>query len=150
GDALGCTREAGPAAGSAGPRHEATHRLGKGVQPRLRAPRPIRAEGGDRAVDQPWVHGREGGVVDAELLRDAVTIAFEDDVGGLDHAIEGLAPSRLLEIETKRALVAVHGEMEDTLPRPRHSVHAARGIGGLARLDLDDIRAHVREVHAAP
>src|SRR5215467_11932463 len=113
-------------------RHEATHRLGKGVQARLRAPRPFRAEGGDRAVDQPWVHGREGGVVDAELLRDAVAIAFEDHVGGFDHAIEGLAPCGLLEIETERALVAVHREMEDALSRPRHSVHAARGIGRLA------------------
>src|SRR5262249_60890122 len=88
---------AGPAARPPRPRHEPAHRLREGVQPRLCAPRSFGTEGGDGAVDEPRVHGGEGDVVDAELLRDAVAIAFEDDVGGLDQAIEGLATGPLLE-----------------------------------------------------
>src|SRR5262249_57052979 len=116
---------------------------------RLCAPRSFGTEGGDGAVDEPRVHGGQGGVVDAELLRDAVAIALEDDIRGLDQAIEGLAAGPLLEVEAERALVAVDGEMEDALSRASDAVDAARGVGGLARLDLDHVRAHVREVHPA-
>src|SRR3981081_4232708 len=53
------------------------------------------------------------------------------------------------EIEAQAALVAIDGEVKNALATSRDAVHGASGIRRPARFHLDDVGAHVRQIHAA-
>jgi hypothetical protein len=99
-------------------------------------------EARERAVDDPGIQGANGLVVGAEPLHHARPEALHEHVGLSGEPLEdGLALGGL-EVEGERALVPVDVGEGGTAP----AVGGFRRLGG--RLDLEDLRAHVREHHA--
>ena len=84
----------------------------------------------------------------AEALAGAGAHVVDEDIRRLDQPVQRVPRLGLLQIDRKAALVAVHrhedGRVAMPLRRQRTSVVAVR-----RSLDLDDVRAHVAEQHAA-
>ena len=129
--------------------HEPAYRLRERVQAGLRSPRPRWPESRERAIDQAQIHRPERRVVDAELLGHAIPEGLDDHVGGGGHTVKGSTALGGGEIEAQAALVAIDGEVKNALAASRDPVHGASGIRRRARFHLDDVGAHVRQIHAA-
>src|SRR6476469_6258956 len=90
-------------------------------------------------------------IVGAESFHDAGPKAFDENVRGLRERKEHVAIVRLREIENYAALVAIEREKWRVVI-PCHAklgpAHGTREVAG-GRLDLDDIRAQVTELHGA-
>lgn len=112
---------------------------------RARTGLPIR---GNRAIDDARLERTNVVVTEAEVVHHAWPIVFDNDIGALNQLLRLLDVLGILQIERHRALVAI--ERSEVLAiavgnrRPR-----AQRIAALRMLDLNDVRAHVREQHAA-
>jgi hypothetical protein len=98
------------------------------------------------------VPSRELLVAEAEALEYARAIVREQHVRLRDELVQDFLAAVLLEIEGDAALAAVHRQevrahMSGANPRKeRVGTEPAGEIAGLAILDLDDFRPHVREI----
>src|SRR5437867_4436450 len=120
------------------------------AEPRALAARRVgarHAEAGDRAVDEPRIDGAQGLVRHAEPARHARAIVLHEDVGGLHEPADDLHALRALEIHRDAALVAVHGQEGSAVAVLAGG--AAAHVLAAGRLHLDDVGAHVGEVHRA-
>ena len=135
--------------GVAGHGHDAPHRLHEHVHAGLLAPRPVGAERGQRAVDEPGIQRSQARPVDPEPLGHAAAIGLDHDVGPRDQPLERRAPLGSGQVDRRAALVAVDGDEHRALAAEVRAVGRARGIAAAGLLDLDDVGAHVGQVHAA-
>src|SRR5947208_15599792 len=105
-------------------------------------------EGGDRAVDEPGIDGRERLVAQTERLHRPRPEVLDQDVAPAHESRQHLGALRRLEVERDRALVAVDDEVRRRLAllvgRP-----GARLVARARVLHFDDVGAQVREQHAA-
>ena len=101
---------------------------------------PILTETGERAVHEPRIVLAERLVVGAESLRHPGAEAFDDDVDACRELPEERLPLGRFHVEGDGALVPVHVREGG----------AALAVGVLlrGRVDLEDLRAHVREHHS--
>src|SRR6185295_14836512 len=110
----------------------------------LIVPGPITVRAGlsearDGAVDQPRIDRRERLVVDTEPALDVRPEVLDHHVGLAHQALEDLDRPRVLEVERDRALVAM--QVEEVEAEGRRVP-----FDFFARLDLDDVGAHVGEL----
>ena len=136
--------------------HDAAHALHQQVVARARLVRPVLAEAGDRAIDQPRVLLRQALVVEAVLLEPAELEVLDQHVGfGRELPDDALAVRRL-EIDRDGALPAIAREVVRRAQSPAvlvlHEGRApAAGVVARARpFDLDDLSAEVCERLPAP
>ena len=87
-------------------------------------------------------------VVDAETGDDARTKALDDRVRTLREREERGASLRVLEVDRRAALVAVHCTKERR-HRSRAIPEIARVIAGARVLDLDDVGAEIGQIKRA-
>ena len=99
--------------------------------------RPLRAEGGDRAVDEVGVDLREVAVAEAQAVHDARDGVLDDHVGAPGEPARRLAALVRLQVE------------DDALLSPVPHAPGGHGAEGVAagRLDLDDLGAVVGQDH---
>ena len=117
-------------------RHHAAACLHERIEARVGGQFALRAVASDGTADDTRVNCREGRVVDAQSLAHAHAKVVEHDVCLPHHFEEDLAPGVLLEVDGKSAFAVV-------IPEEAEPVKAERiPIEGL---DLDDVRAQVRE-----
>ena len=95
-------------------------------------------------INQPRVARAEGGVVQAEFLHGLGFEVLAHDVGGGNQAQHHLAAPRALKIQRNAFFIAVK-------QRVKAGTHAQQLAGAVAahRLDLDHVRTHVPQRHAA-
>ena len=118
------------------------------VMPGAIAKRSILAITTDAAEDDPGIDLTEGGLADAEAVHHAGAEALHDHVGSRRQAEKRLTSQGILEVQGERALVPIdrvehRGVLVDERRHPAHVVAASRV------LDLDHIRAEVREQQGA-
>ena len=126
--------------------HEAAVRLRDDVGAGARGERPGLAEAGDARVDEGWVEGAEGGVVDAETLRDAGAVVDEDDIELRDEAVDEFLAGGAAKVDGEAALAAI--ERLEVLALVGHDGGAVAAGFAFERFDLDDVRAKIGERHA--
>ena len=132
----------------AGHAHDAAHGLQRQIEAGLARARSFLAEGGDGAVHEIGLCLAQRRMVEAKTRHDAGSVVLEHDLRGGDEVARPLVVARILEIERDRALVAVHrGEVLAVAVLQRRPL--PHGIAAIRVLDLDDVRTHVREQHAA-
>ena len=137
-------------AGMAGDAHHPGHRLRDQIEARALRPRPGLAEARDAGIDQARIDRGQRRVIDAEPLGDAGAVILDQDVGGLDQAVEHLACRLALQIEREAALVAVQVEEAEAVIALELEAHGAAGlVAAVGRLDLDHVGAHVAQQHGA-
>ena len=124
----------------AGDRHQPAHALGYLIESRPVTVRPVLAKPGNAAIDQARVDRLHGVVIDAEPVLDAGPVVFDQDIGAAHHALENGDPIGRLQVERKRALVALQVLEVGTVPRAAHIGTAIRRFGDF---DLDDIGAPI-------
>ena len=133
------------------PRHadDPAHALGDQVIAAARRVRARAAEAAHRAVDEPRIHRRERLVPEAQPLRHARPVVLDEDVRRLREALDDQDTLGRLEIDREPALAAVHRHEGGAVSVLRDRRQLARGLARDRRLDLDDVGAHVGEVHRA-
>src|SRR5215467_14415242 len=104
--------------------------------------RPVLAEAGERAVDEPRIQLVQGLVVGAQALHHAGPEALHEHVGRCGELLEHRLPLGGFHVEGHRALVAVD-EGVDRAADPL----VARVAVLLGRLDLENLGAHVGQHH---
>ena len=113
--------------------------------------RPQVAVAGDVRVDDAGVAPADRLIVEAELFQDALAGVGDHDVGLRDQLLQNLPPLGGAQVQGDAALVGV-GDVKERVfvVRGRHLQLRPEGapVVALRRLDLDDVRAPVRE-HAA-
>ena len=133
----------------AGQVHEAAHALRHQVVAGALGVRPVLAEAGDRAIDQPRAFGAQALVVEPELGEPADLEVLDQDVGFgrqlLDDALAFLA----FEVDFDRALAAIGGmeigraDMAGRRRLQRREGPTTRIVTGALALDLDDVGAKI-------
>ena len=131
----------------AGDRHQSRHRLDDEVEAAAPGVWAGLAEARDRAQDQPLVAGVQRLPPQAQPLHHARTEVLQHDIGAVDQVPEDLEILLVLQVELQAALVPVpqHERRRLALEKGRRTAHRI----ALGTLDLDDVGAHVRELHAA-
>jgi hypothetical protein len=130
-------------------RHETRLRLGHEVVARASRGRALRAEPGDRAVDDPGIALPHLVVAHAEPVGTADLEVLDHDVGA-GAQLEGKRPAvGLREVECAASLASVDGEVIGRLPAGKGRAPRAGFVAALGTLDLDDVRAQVGENHRA-
>lgn len=127
------------------------------VVPRIGGIGPRLAVAGDGRDDDARVPRMHLVVPEPELGELARHVVLDDDVGLADEALDDRAPGGRLEVEREAALAAVRREEVRRLGRKpvaafrRRSREGraprARVVAAARMLDLDDVRAEVREEH---
>ncbi len=113
------------------------------------AQRAVLPVAGDGAVNDGRVVRAHARVIGAEPRHDPGAKALDDDVGSRSQVHEGLHALGLLQIQLEAALVAVD-EIENRGDARLVVGPALTRIVARARVfDLDDVRAHVRQVQTA-
>src|SRR5439155_245451 len=110
------------------------------------------AEAGERTADDLRVHGRERGVVEAELPRQIAAHVVVDGVHARDQAMEQVAALGRAEIQRDAARAAVERLVVEAVAPGRvvEGRHGARLVAARGRvLHLDDLGAQVGEKHEA-
>src|SRR4029453_11211320 len=129
-------------------RHDPAERLHEGLVPGAVLAWPGSPERRDRAVDEAGVDRGQGVEAEAEALHGARPEILDEDVGALHQITQDVPPFRGLQIEREIPLVAIDHEVRCRFPtlvgRPGTRFVARPGV-----FDLDDIRAHVGQQHAA-
>ena len=125
------------------------HALGDQVIAAARRVRPRAAEPAHRAIDEPRVHRGERLVPEAQPLGHARPVILDEDVRGLREALDDLDTFGRLEVDREPALAPVHRHESRAVAVLRDRRQLARGLARDGRLDLDDVGAHVGEVHRA-
>ena len=128
--------------------HDPRHGVDDVVEGRLEAKRPALAEAGDRAVHDAGLHGRERGVIAAELRDDARQEVLDHHVGRAREVQHDLARFRMREVERQARLAGVDpDEVRGLVGAPLfHLRVTAPGVVAFAgALDLDHPRAEVAE-----
>jgi len=149
--ATGKPTRSGALRGIAGDAHHPGHALDDLVVGREVSQRAVLAEAGDRAVDQPRVLPKQIGMPKAQAAHYPRAEILHDHVGAAHQATEDLLALLGLEVERDRALAGILGQERDThvgLVQRRVSAELTRQIACAARLDLNDIGAHVRQLVA--
>ena len=127
---------------------EAACRQGDHVHARELRLRTRLPEARERCVDQGRVDLLEPRIRQTKLVHDARPEILDENVGGAHEIEKDRLSLRLLQIERDALLVAVEHHEDDALVR--HVGIAAAGLRLLAgTFDLDDLRPHVAEHHAA-
>ena len=138
-------RPAGPFAGDA---HQAAHALSNQIEPALFRVRPGRAEAGYRAINQPRAGFSELFVADAVMRHRAHAVVFDKDIGTFDQSPQHRLAVIVPQINADSALVTVHhGKGRGFVIDKRRAGSDTVTVGGT--LNLDDIGAHVGQMHAA-
>ena len=138
----------------AGDGHDAAHRLADHVVGReVRVGTLARAhvaEAADRGIDQLRVAGVQRFVAEAEAIHDAAAVVLHHRIGIVAELQDQFASRRRLEVDADRLLVAVHRRevAAERLELIVDMVGAddARMVT-VEWLDLDDLRALVRQQH---
>ena len=97
----------------------------------------------------PGLSLRERVVAEPQLFHGAVAEVLGEDVGVAHHAQQDLASARVLEVDRDAALVAVHHQERRRDAVDARLAVAARIVAARQLLDLDHVRAHVGQHHAA-
>src|SRR5262249_42737628 len=137
----------------AGVSHDAAGRLDDEIHAGLLRQRSARAEGGDRAVDQPRVLGVQRLPAEAVPIHDARTEVLDQHVGAAHQAPHQRRAGLLADVDGEAALVAVQAlevEPADLRRKAARSVGVADAVAAPRLLDLDDVGAHVAEERRAP
>src|SRR5438874_620818 len=132
--------------------HEARVGLEEVVVARVGGARTGAAEAGERTADDLRVHGRERGVVEAELPRQIAAHVVVDGVHARDQAMEQVAALGRAEIQRDAARAAVERLVVEAVAPGRvvEGRHGARLVAARGRvLHLDDLGAQVGEKHEA-
>src|SRR5262249_39345996 len=104
----------------------------------------------ERAADDGRVQRPEVGVPDAEPRGDVAPQVRVHDVGDAHQVLEDLAAGGAAEVEREAPLVAVEGLGEEAVLAGLARRHVPRYVApGGGVLDLDDLRAQVRELERA-
>ncbi len=104
------------------------------------------AVGGEGAVDEAGVFGREVAVADLEALADGEGEVGDEDVGCGDEAFEDFAALGCLEVDDEALLVPVVdqiGVVVGGVGQPGAGVGEAPGVAFAGGFDLDDVGAEV-------
>ena len=139
------TGEGRRAVGLAGHAHHAAKSLQQRVEAGLHHHRPLKAEGPDRAVDQPRVALQHAGRADATLLDHARAEVLDQYVGRLAKPVERRHVLRALQVQGDRALraiLAVEVERGDAV-RAIGRAPEPRIVAAIRLFHLDDVGAHV-------
>ena len=131
----------------AGDRHQARHGLDDQVEAAATGIGAGLAETRDRPQHQPLVARVQCLPAEAEPLHDSRAEILQHDIGTVDEFPEDLEILLVLEVELEAALVPVpqHERRRLALEERRRAAHRI----ALGTLDLDDVGAHVGELHAA-
>ena len=101
-------------------------------------------------MDQPRVARQAGVRVEAQLLHRAESgQVIDEDVGAVYHALQDRLALGGGDVERQAALVAVRGHKVGGFAVDERRPPATRLVALAAALDLDDVRAHVAQVHGA-
>src|SRR5260221_11127762 len=102
----------------AGERHDAAVGLHQRVIAGPVTKRPVRAEGGDRAVDEAWIDPARVLPAESERLEDARPQGLHEHVRAADEALDDPAPPGRLHVDPQAPLVAVDAHQGPALPAP--------------------------------
>ncbi|MCY1530032.1 hypothetical protein D9M68_652060 [compost metagenome] len=132
----------------AGDAHQPAHGLDGQVEPAFLRTRPRLPIGRNRTIDESGIHFAQLGIAQPQAVHHARPIVFDQHVCARRQLARQGQVSRVLQVQRHRPLVAVErGEVLAVAVgdgRP-----AAQRIAAFGVLDLDDVRAHVRQQHAA-
>ena len=137
----------GPSSGP-GERHQAALGLGHEVVAGPAGRLALRAEPGDRAVDDRRVARAHALVVHPEPLGPAGPEVLDHHLGAGAQLEGQLAARRIAQVDRHAALAAVHGEEVGGLAARERRAPGARLVAALRALDLDHVGAEVGEHHA--
>ena len=111
-------------------------------------PWAIEAERGHANVDRPRVHGPDALGVESQGRHDPRREVLDHDVGLADQTFQQGEAVLVVELQRDVALPRIHA-VEDVRPLPEDLVpdrrREAHAVGPLDRLDLDHVRAEIRE-----
>src|SRR5207342_683230 len=99
------------AVGLPGNAHESAHSLGDEVVTAAIGVRTLLAETGDRTIDEAWIDRLQAVVVEPVFLQAANLEILDQDVGFRGEPADQLSTFLARQIDRRRTLVAVAGEI---------------------------------------
>jgi len=125
--------------------HEPAIGLHERIVPGPVAERPLRAEGRDRAVDEPRIDRPRALPAEPQLLDGPRAERLDEDVGALDQTLEDRPPVFGLHVDGQAPLAAVEAHEGGALLSPEGRRPGPRVVAAPRTLDLDHVRAHVAQ-----
>ncbi len=136
------------AIGLSGHAHDACNSLDRQIEAAFARARSRLPVSGNGTVDERRLLLHEAFVAEPVLGHHARSIILDDDIRRKRQLTRALAVARVLQVQRDRLLVAVHRceVLAEALTQRRPDAH---GIARALLFDLDDLRAHVGQKHAA-